>query len=121
MKGETDFLLGILGPRVVATKPIGEMKYMDWERARKICEAAIAENPDVIISAGLMEDWTNTSGKIYEDGKYTRGYVYGSSCWATPIVDVDGVEYECWTYDKPNGWTTGVPGWWTKKNGANDG
>lgn len=112
MKGETDFLLGILGPQAVATKPIGEMKYMDWKRARAICE----EHPDAtVITAGLREDWNHTSGVIYASGKYVKGYVYGSSCWATPIVDVDGEEIECWTYDKPKGFTTDVPGWWTRK------
>ena len=29
MKGYTDFMAGFFGPGVVATKPIGAMKYMD--------------------------------------------------------------------------------------------
>lgn len=118
MKGYTDFFMGFFGPEAVATRPIGEMKYLDWEKARKICEVAISENPNVVISAGLMEDWNNTSGTIYEDGEYVREYVYGSSCWATPIVDVDGVEYECWTHEKPKDPSNHVPSWWTKKESA---
>lgn len=44
-----------------------------------------------------MEDWNNTSGLIFAKGNYYDGYVYGASSWATPIVDVDGEEIECWT------------------------
>ena len=52
-----------------------------------------------------------TSGLIYAEGKYYDGYVYGSSVWATPIVDVDGEEIECWTY-KQTGEGSGKPSWW---------
>ena len=32
MKGYTDFMAGFFGSGVVATKPIGAMKYMDWNK-----------------------------------------------------------------------------------------
>ena len=96
MKGYTDFAAGFLGAGAVATKPIGKTKYMDWNKVKEI----IKENPDSVIYAGLMEDWNNTSGLIFANGKYHNGYVYGASCWATPIVDVDGKEIECWTYEE---------------------
>lgn len=110
MKGYTDFAAGFLGAAAIATKPIGGMKYMDWNKVQKI----VNEHPDSVIHAGLMEDWNNTSGLIYAKGKYYDGYVHGSSCWATPIVDVDGIEIECWTFektkegpDKPTWWGNG--------------
>ena len=107
MKGYTDFATGFLGMSAVATKPIGDMKYMDWKKVQKVVD----ENPDAVIRAGLMEDWNNTSGLIYANGKYYDGYVYGCSMWATPIVDVDGEEIECWTYE-PTKEGSRKPSWW---------
>ena len=107
MKGYTDFMAGFFGPGVVATKPIGTMKYMDWNKVQKIVD----EHPNSVIRAGLMEDWNNTSGLIFAKGKYYDGYVYGSSTWATPIVDVDGEEIECWTHEKTKEGHS-KPDWW---------
>ena len=70
----------------------------------------IKENPDSVIYAGLMEDWNNTSGLIFANGECHNGYVYGASCWATPIVDVDGKEIECWTYEETKE-GSGKPEW----------
>lgn len=52
MKGYTDFKMGFMGASAVATKPIGDMKYMDWNKAKEI----ILKHPDSKIYAGLMED-----------------------------------------------------------------
>lgn len=59
----------------------------------------------------LLEDWSWTSGLIYAKGNYYDGYVYGSSSWATPVVDVDGEEIECWTYEKTKEGAD-KPTWW---------
>ena len=106
MKGYTDFAMGFLGAGAIATNPMGKTKYMDWDKVKEI----IKENPDSVIYAGLMEDWNNTSGLIFANGKYYNGYVYGASCWATPIVDVDGKEIECWTYEETKE-GSGKPDW----------
>lgn len=108
MKGYTDFATGFLGASFVATKPIGKQKYMDWEKVKQI----VKENPGSIVYAGLMEDWSNTSGLIYAKGKYYKGYVFGTSNWATPIVDVDGEEIECYVHEKPENFTANLPSWW---------
>lgn len=106
MKGYTSFMAPLFGVNV-ATKPIGDMKYLDWEKAKQL----IKEHPDSIIYAGLMEDWNNTSGLIYAMGDfYYDGYVYGASCWATPILDIDGEEVECWTYEETKE-GSGKPDW----------
>lgn len=107
MKGYTSFSMGFLGMDAVATKPIGDMKYMDWKKVQQIVD----EHPDSVIYAGLMEDWNNTSGLIYAKGEYYNGYVYGCSKWATPIVDVDGEEIECWTYEETEEGSN-KPTWW---------
>ena len=107
MKGYTDFMAGFFASGVGATKPIGAMKYMDWNKVQKIVD----EHPNSVIRAGLMEDWNNTSGLIFAKGKYYDGYVYGSSTWATPIVDVDGKEIECWTHEKTKEGHS-KPDWW---------
>ena len=110
MKGYTNFLDGFLGVGAVATKPIGDMKFMDWKKVQEIVDT----HPNSVIYAGLMEDWNNTSGLIFAKGRYYDGDVFGCSTWATPIVDVDGEEIECWTYEeskegshKPNWWGNG--------------
>lgn len=107
MKGYTDFAMGFLCAEAIATKPIGAMKYMDWEKVQGIVD----EHPNSVIYAGLMEDWNNTSGLIFAKGKYYDGYVHGSSIWATPIVDVDGEEIEVWTYE-PTKEGSDRPSWW---------
>lgn len=107
MKGYTDFAMGFLGPEAIATKPIGKKKYLDWEKAKKL----IKEHPNSVIYAGLLEDWNNTSGLIYAKGKYYDGmFFYGASVWATPILDIDGEEIECWTYEKTKE-GSGTPDW----------
>ena len=112
MKGYTSFSMGFFGPEAIATKPIGKMKYMDWQKVQKI----VYEHPNSVIYAGLQEDWNNTSGLIYAKGKYYDGSVYGCSVWATPIVDVDGEEIECYILERPDGFTEDLPPWWG--NGA---
>lgn len=113
MKGYTSFMSGFFGASAVATKPIGEMKYMDWHRAREIIESRTKKKKSMTVMVGLREDWNNTSGVVYEDGEFvTYDYVYASSCWATPILDFDGEEVECYTTTKPEGFTTNIPNWW---------
>jgi hypothetical protein len=74
MKGYTDFIAPLFGVDI-ATKPRGDMKYLDWEKAKQL----IKEHPDSVIHAGLMEDWEWTSGLIYAKGNFYDGYVYGST------------------------------------------
>lgn len=108
MKGYTDFAMGFMGPGAIATKPIGDMKYMDWDKVQKLVD----KHPNSVICAGLLEDWGNTSGLIFANGEYYNGrYIYDRSVWATPIVDIDGEEIECWTYNESKE-ATGTPGWW---------
>ena len=109
MKGYTDFIGGMFMGAAMPTAN-GGMKYMDWDKVEEICK----NNPNATVRAGLMEDWNNTSGIIFSNGKYCDGYVYGCSRWATPIVDVDGKEIECYlhedkyeTSDKPDWWGRG--------------
>lgn len=108
MKGYISLSAGFLGPEVIATKPIGDKKYMDWEKVKQI----VAEHPDSVIYAGLQEDWGWTSGVIYARGVYYDGGIFfGCSTWATPILDVDGEEIECWTYEKTAEGSE-MPEWW---------
>lgn len=37
--------MGFLGPEAIATKPIGNMKFMDWAKAQKIVD----EHPNAVI------------------------------------------------------------------------
>ena len=105
MKGYTNFMAGFLGPKALGKVP-GRMKYMDWKKVDEV----IAAHPTATIYAGLREDWSYTSGVIYSNGTYyDGGCLYCESSWATPIVDIEGKEFECWTYD---GGESGMPEWW---------
>lgn len=108
MKGYTDFISGMFTGAAMPTAKGGK-KYMDWNKAEKICR----ENPHSLIYAGLMEDWNNTSGVIFDNGEYYNGGIlYDQSRWVTPILDVDGKEIECWTHEEHK--HTGVPSGWCK-------
>ena len=105
-KGYIGFTEGIAIGTSIGYSP-DTMKYMDWDKVEQICK----EHPDSIIYAGLQEDWGYTSGKIFDHGVYfDGGNLYDQSKWATPILDVDGKEIECWTKDPHV--NTGIPGWW---------
>lgn len=100
MKGYTEFATGFLGPEALG-KVRREMRYFDWEKAKDIIDNAIEENPYCDINIGLREDWNNTSDTIYCDGEWSEPYFfYGCSCWATPIIDINGEEIECWTNEE---------------------
>lgn len=113
MKQNTDFWAPFRGIDI-ATKPRGRMKYIDWPKAANL----ILDNKNSckVVRAGLREDWNNTSGVIFKNGHFYDGgiHFYGGSNWATPIVDIDGEEYECWTYESP--YDTSCP--WAGLNGV---
>lgn len=106
MKWYTDFIGGMILGMGMPTAEAGT-KYMDWERAEKIC----LENPNSVVRAGLREDWNNTSGIIYNKGRWCDGGdLYALSRWATPIVDVDDIEeIECFNHEKKG---SKIPKWW---------
>lgn len=106
MKQELGFFSGMLYG-MAQPSAIDGTKYLDWERAEQICH----ERQGSTIRAGLAEDWLCTSGLIFcEEKWYNGGILYNQSRWATPILDIDGEEIECWTHKPYN--FTGIPEWW---------
>ncbi len=70
-----------------------EMMVFDWVRAARI----IKELQPQEASAGLEEDWENTGGRIFVDGKpYTDDYTFLASTWATPQLLLDGKLFDCY-------------------------
>jgi hypothetical protein len=69
-----------------------ELMVFDWDKAaRLIVEHEASE-------AGLAGDWEWTGGTIFSDGRpipKEETYVYLSSTWATPEIDIDGIIYTC--------------------------
>ena len=111
MKSNTSFWAGFYGgPYAIATKEIDKQKYMDWHKACDIIEKAIEENSKCVIYAGLREDWDNTCALLYDGtGEYKPNFHgFFSSCWATPIIDIDDKEIECWTYEESRSWESKV-------------
>lgn len=98
-KGHIGFAEGFLGPRGAYS---GGDREFDWKKAKEFIDA----NSDKIasVTVGLAEDWTYTSGEVYENGKYIPQedtYVYASSSWATPAMDIEYKDgntetVECW-------------------------
>lgn len=81
-------------------------RVFDWDRAaQRIKDTAPGE-----AGAGLSQDWEWTGGCIYKDGApYTDDYLYLSSNWATPELDIDGIVEDCWVYaDETDGWDAGT-------------
>jgi len=79
-------------------------RVFDWDKAATL----IRERKPVEASAGLAGDWDWTGGTIYENGQPVaaeKTYVYLSSNWATPTLNMDGDEVECWKY------ASETPGW----------
>lgn len=69
-----------------------EMMVFDWDKAARL----IAEKKPHRAWAGLREDFCNTGGMIYEDGKLiTDKYTYLASSWAIPELDMDGETVAC--------------------------
>lgn len=69
-----------------------EMKIFDWEKAANL----IVEKNASTAAAGLREDWEWTGGDIYCDREIVEdSYTFLGSTWATPIIIIDGEEFEC--------------------------
>ena len=110
MKGHLGFVEGMSISALIPDAEDG-FKYLDWDKAKKVCE----QFPTATIIAGLLEDWDCTSGIIFKNGKYnTKSYLYVSSRWATPYLDVDGMEIPCWTNEDKYKSDSKRPKWWGK-------
>lgn len=78
-------------------------RVFDWIKAANLikehCMIGDLLKTDSVVNAGLSEDWGCTSGVILKNGSVVSGddtYVYLHSSWATPIIEIDGEDYECW-------------------------
>ncbi len=93
--------------RARAAKARGERgKVFDWNTAARL----LKERQPTHASAGLEGDWDYTNGPIWRDGKPVprdETYTYLASSWATPVLDMDGDEVDCYISEdeaKPLGW-----------------
>jgi len=74
-----------------------EMKVFDWDAAAQ----KIKDVQPKVAKAGLQGDFEYTGGTIYEDGEINESdYTYLASTWATPILVLDDVVYECFVMEK---------------------
>jgi hypothetical protein len=83
-------------------------RVFDWHKAAEI----IRDRRPELAAAGLEDDWENTGGSIYYDGKPVPAedtYTYLASTWATPQLNIDGEIIDCWVYeDDSPGWGSGT-------------
>ena len=78
------------------------LRVFDWEKAARL----IVERRPTEAGAGLAGDWGWTGGVIWINGDVIRDqYTYLASLWATPILDLDGEEIDCWRLQSD------TPGW----------
>lgn len=95
-----------------------KVKYLDWEKARKLC----LEHPNSDIWAGIIEDMGNTGDVIYDHGEWCNGHVYDRSFWGTPSLEIfddevnESLVIPCWTYEEHE--NTRVPDWWLTRREA---
>jgi hypothetical protein len=103
IRKNTDFIGGMYTgmAKGKANRAAGiEPKVFDWDKAARL----IAEYGYRSAEAGLAEDWSHTSGTIFDNGEPTEyGYAYLSSDWATPILVIDDEEIEC-SVGMESGW-----------------
>lgn len=96
MDSTTAFMMG-----EVARRRGNSMRVFDWDKAATILKE---RNPESAI-AGLASDMEYTSGIIWDDHKPNMdNYTYLASCWATPVLEIDGEEIECWKMMDGSGW-----------------
>lgn len=84
-----------------------EAKVFDWEKAARL----IRDRNASYAEAGLSGDWEYTGGAIFRDGKIVPEedtYVYLSSTWATPEIEIDGETIACYKMESE------VPDWDSK-------
>lgn len=83
----------------------GGSRQIDWDLLKEFIEQHKTELESVV--AGLSEDWGYTSGEVWnsKEGYINQDdtYVYASSPWATPAIDVtfkngDSQSLECWKH-----------------------
>lgn len=78
-----------------------KMKVFDWNKAAKI----LKERRPREAVAGLLSDMGCTAGVIFRDGApVLTEYTYLASVWATPILELDGEEIECWCCEDETEW-----------------
>ena len=77
-------------------------KVFDWNKAANLIIECGADRA----YAGLAGDWRCTAGIIWDERKpVLDSYLYLCSHWATPTLQVDGDDYQCWIYqDDSPGW-----------------
>lgn len=77
------------------------VKVFDWDKAAKICRKNLNAEE---IRAGLHLDMEYTATTIMVRGDIVVGGGYLSSTWAIPVIEIDGVEQECWTWADETEW-----------------
>lgn len=81
-----------------------ELMVFDWEKAAQV----IKERGASEARAGLAGDWEYTGGDILKNGRpipRDETYVFLSSTWATPQLEVDGDLMDCYRMSSE------TPGW----------
>jgi hypothetical protein len=91
-RANTDFVGGMFSG-VEKCKGKTTFKYADCAKAKEIIKKTKNLREAEL---GLAEDWNNTAGTVFEDGKFVNDdYCYLNSMWATPILVLvleDGTE-----------------------------
>ena len=78
-----------------------ERKVFDWDKAARL----IKEKKPKCADAGLQEDWYWTADEIYRDGEIVEdGNPYLASTWATPVLTLDGEDFECYVMESSTEW-----------------
>ncbi len=73
-----------------------KMKVFDWNKAAQM----IADKKILNARAGLQFDMEYTAGTILKNGEPVfDDYTFLASNWATPVIEVDGDETPCWSYE----------------------
>lgn len=80
----------------------------DWNKAHRLLTESGVDQAD----AYLRGDRGFTGGCIWLNGEPSNeDYVYLSSLWAVPVLEINGEEVECWQFEEaaPDDWDDAWP------------
>lgn len=61
----------------------GKIRNLNWD---KVAKHILEYGPNIMVYAGINEDWDNTCGAIYDHGEVIHNDAYVTSTWGTPSI-----------------------------------
>lgn len=77
-----------------------KMKYYDYEKAIRLMKKYNVKKAGFFMASD--KEWTYDELTLSQIKKKPRIAGINGSCWATPMIEINEEELECWTFIEPN-------------------